>query len=91
MTMDQRELMASVSVNRRTTYAGVKAYDCIDLSTSFDIDKRFTFRLSVNNVFDKDPRLTPNVRSVLGLLRSDTMFHYDLLGRQLVAGINVQF
>jgi len=91
MTIDRRELMASVSVNRRTTYAGVKAYDYIDLSTSFDIDKRFTFRLSVNNVFDKDPPLIPNSRSVLGLLRSNMMFDYDLLGRQLVAGINARF
>lgn len=91
MTIDRRELMAIVSVNRRTTYAGVQAYDYIDLSTSFDIDKRFTFRLSANNVFDKDPPLMPNARSVLGLLRSDTMFYYDLLGRQLVAGINARF
>ncbi|MDP1027639.1 TonB-dependent receptor [Sphingomonas sp. KR1UV-12] len=79
------------AADRRTTYTGVKAYDYIDLSTSFDIAERFTFRLSVNNVFDRDPPLVPNSRSVLGLLRSNTMFNYDLLGRQLVAGINARF
>jgi len=79
------------AADRRTTYTGVKAYDYIDLSTSFNIADRFTFRLSVNNVFDKDPPLIPNSRSVLGLLRSNTMFNYDLLGRQLVAGINARF
>ncbi|HEX8445725.1 MAG TPA: TonB-dependent receptor [Sphingomonas sp.] len=77
--------------DRRTTYAGVDAYNYIDLSTSFDIAKQFTFRLSVNNVFDKDPPLVPNSRGVLGLLRNNTMFNYDLLGRQVVAGVNVRF
>ncbi len=79
------------AADRRNTYGGVNAYDYFDLSTSFDISKQFTFRVSVNNLFDKDPPLIPNSRSVLGLLRSNTMFNYDLLGRQIVAGINARF
>lgn len=75
----------------RSFYTGVPAYDYIDLSTSFDVAKRFTLRLAVNNLFDRDPPLLPDSRSVLGLLRSNTLFRYDLLGRQIVVGATARF
>lgn len=70
----------------RRFYTGVPTYDYIDLSTSFDVARRFTLRLAVNNLFDRDPPLLPDSRSMLGLLRSNTLFRYDLLGRQIVVG-----
>ena len=79
------------AADRRATYGGIDAYDYIDLSLAFDVAKRFTLRLAVNNVFDTDPPLVPNTRNLLGLLRSNTVFRYDLLGRQLVAGVGVNF
>ncbi|WP_241491777.1 TonB-dependent receptor domain-containing protein [Sphingomonas endophytica] len=75
----------------RRFYSGVPAYDYIDLATSFDVAKRFTLRVAVNNLFDRDPPLLPDSRSVLGLLRSNTLFRYDLLGRQIVVGATARF
>lgn len=75
----------------RATYGGVAPYDYFDLSTAFNVSKRFTLRLSANNLFDRDPPLIPNSRNVLGLLRNNTLFRYDLLGRQLVAGISLRY
>lgn len=75
----------------RRFYTGVPAYDYIDLSLSFDIAKRYTLRASVNNLFDRDPPLVPDSRSTLGLLRANTMFNYDLLGRQIVVGVTTTF
>lgn len=77
--------------NRRSTYNGIDAYDYFDLATTFNVAKRFTLRLAVNNLFDRDPPLIPNSRSELGLLRNNTVFRYDLLGRQIVAGATVRF
>ncbi|WP_243848286.1 TonB-dependent receptor domain-containing protein [Sphingomonas insulae] len=76
---------------RRRFFTGVDAYDYIDLSTSFDIAKSFTLRISVNNLFDRDPPVIPDSRNLLGLLRNNTMYNYDLLGRQIVAGASVRF
>jgi iron complex outermembrane receptor protein len=49
-----------------------------------------TFRLAANNVFDRDPPLIPDSRSRIGLLRGNTVMGYDLLGRQLVAGVSLR-
>jgi outer membrane receptor protein involved in Fe transport len=83
--------IAPNEAQRRSAYAGVPTYDYLDLSGSFDVGGRFTLRLAVNNLFDRDPPLLPDSRSVLGLLRSNTLFRYDLLGRQLVANVSVKF
>ncbi|WP_294326649.1 TonB-dependent receptor [uncultured Sphingomonas sp.] len=77
--------------NRRSTYNRIEAYDYFDLATTFNVAKRFVLRLAVNNLFDRDPPLIPNSRSELGLLRNNTVFRYDLLGRQIVAGATVRF
>nr|WP_317892902.1 hypothetical protein [uncultured Sphingomonas sp.] len=49
-----------------------------------------TLRLAANNIFDKDPPIVPDSRSRIGLLRGNTIMGYDLLGRQLVAGVSVR-
>ncbi|MES2336893.1 MAG: TonB-dependent receptor [Pseudomonadota bacterium] len=79
------------AADRRTTYGGIEAYDYFDLSAAVNIAKRFSLRLAVNNLLDKDPPLLPNSRNVLGLLRANTVMRYDLLGRQIVAGIGLNF
>lgn len=66
-------------------------YDYIDLAFGFGIAKRYSLRLSGNNLFDTDPPLLPNARNVLGLLRNDTLMGHDLLGRQIVAGVTATF
>jgi outer membrane receptor protein involved in Fe transport len=75
---------------RRDQYPGIKAYNWFDLAFSFDVTKQMTLRLAANNIFDKDPPLVPDSRSRIGLLRGNTIMAYDLLGRQLVAGISVR-
>ena len=75
---------------RRDQYPGIKAYNWFDLAFSFDVNKKMTFRLAANNIFDKDPPLVPDSRSQIGLLRGNTIMGYDLLGRQLVAGVSVR-
>lgn len=79
------------AANRRSTYNRIGAYNYFDLATTFNVAKRYTLRLAVNNLFDRDPPLIPNSRSELGLLRNNTVFRYDLLGRQIVAGATVRF
>ncbi|WP_404339397.1 TonB-dependent receptor plug domain-containing protein [Sphingomonas sp. MMS12-HWE2-04] len=76
--------------DRRDQYPGIKAYDWFDLAFSFDINKQMTFRLAANNIFDRDPPLVPDSRARIGLLRGNTIMGYDLLGRQIVAGVSLR-
>ncbi len=75
---------------RRDQYPGIASYDWIDLAVGFDINKRMTFRVAANNLFDRDPPLVPDSRSTIGLLRGNTIMGYDLLGRQIVAGVSLK-
>ncbi|UYY57839.1 TonB-dependent receptor plug domain-containing protein [Sphingomonas sp. S2-65] len=74
----------------RPDYPGIKAYDWFDIALSFDVNKQMTFRLAMNNIFDRDPPLVPDSRAQIGLLRGNTIMGYDLLGRQLVAGVSIR-
>ncbi|TGX54323.1 hypothetical protein E5A73_09465 [Sphingomonas gei] len=76
--------------DRRDQYPGIKAYDWFDLALSFDVNKQMTFRVAANNIFDRDPPLVPDSRARIGLLRGNTIMGYDLLGRQIVAGISLR-
>ncbi|MCD2322592.1 TonB-dependent receptor [Sphingomonas sp. IC-56] len=76
--------------DRRDQYPGIKAYDWFDLAVSFDINKQMTFRVAANNIFDRDPPLVPDSRARIGLLRGNTIMGYDLLGRQIVAGVSIR-
>lgn len=79
------------AADRRATYNRIRDYNYFDLAATFNVAKRYTLRFAVNNLFDRDPPLIPNSRSDLGLLRNNTVFRYDLLGRQIVAGATVRF
>jgi outer membrane receptor protein involved in Fe transport len=80
-----------VARNFRKFYTGIEAYDYIDLALSFDIAQRFSLRIAANNLLDRDPPLVPDTRNLLGLLRSNTVFGYDMLGRQIVVGVTTRF
>ncbi|MDJ0276756.1 TonB-dependent receptor [Sphingomonas sp. 2R-10] len=73
-----------------TDYPGIDAFNWFDLSLSFNVAKRMTFRLTANNLFDTDPPLVPNSRERIGLLRTNSIMGYDLLGRQIVAGVSLR-
>ncbi|MFV0624403.1 TonB-dependent receptor domain-containing protein [Sphingomonas sp. ac-8] len=75
---------------RRDQYAGIGAYDWFDLAFAFDVNKRMTLRLAANNIFDRDPPIIPDSRAQIGLLRGNTIMGYDLLGRQIVAGLSIR-
>ncbi|MDP5277475.1 TonB-dependent receptor [Sphingomonas sp. DG1-23] len=75
---------------RRDQYPGIGAYNWFDLAFTFDVTKDMTFRLAANNILDRDPPLVPDSRSRIGLLRGNTIMGYDLLGRQIVAGISLR-
>ncbi|WP_343283948.1 TonB-dependent receptor plug domain-containing protein [Sphingomonas longa] len=85
-----RGVPAQPADTKWTDYPGIGAFNWFDLSLSFDIAKRMTFRLTANNILDRDPPLVPNSRERIGLLRTNTIQGYDLLGRQIVAGISLR-
>jgi outer membrane receptor protein involved in Fe transport len=70
----------------------IKAQNYFDTTLSFDIEKSFTFRLGVENVFDKQP---PVVGSEAGSTTHNAANTfptvYDALGRQFFAGITAKF
>lgn len=75
----------------RTFYTGIKAYNYFDLSGGFNIAKRMSLNFGINNLFDRDPPIVPGSRSLDFLIRSNTVFRYDLLGRQMNVGASLRF
>ncbi|MBW6528635.1 TonB-dependent receptor plug domain-containing protein [Sphingomonas sp. RHCKR7] len=75
---------------RRDQFPGIGAYNWIDLALAFDINRQMTFRIAANNLLDRDPPIVPDSRSTIGLLRGNTIMAYDLLGRQIVAGVSLR-
>ncbi|TCP31909.1 TonB-dependent receptor-like protein [Sphingomonas sp. BK235] len=75
---------------RRDQFPGIGAYNWIDLALAVDVSKRMTFRIAANNLLDRDPPIVPDSRSTIGLLRGNTIMGYDLLGRQIVAGVSLR-
>lgn len=70
----------------------IKAQNYFDATLSFNIEKSFTFRLGVENLFDKQP---PIVGSEAGSTTHNAANTfptvYDALGRQFFAGITAKF
>ncbi|HET9511206.1 MAG TPA: TonB-dependent receptor plug domain-containing protein [Sphingomonas sp.] len=76
---------------RRSIYNRLDAYNYFDLALTIEVAKQFTFRITANNLLDKDPPLIPDARGLLGLLQTNSVFRYDLLGRQVIAGASLRF
>lgn len=79
---------ASTSACGVTNCAGldqsINGYNYIDLSASYQIWDKYTIRLGVNNLFDKDPPLLTNfaIGGINGT-NNNTYTMYDTLGRLL--------
>jgi len=69
---------------------GSRSY--VDLTASITYRGAYTFRLGVNNVFDKDPPVIGS-GALPGVLGNGNTFPqvYDALGRYLFAGVTVDF
>jgi len=66
--------------------ATINAYSYIDLAASYKLLDRYTLRLGVNNLFDKDPPAltTLGIGGVIGT-NNNTYTMYDTMGRLLFA------
>lgn len=76
---------------RRDQFPGIGAFNWFDLAVTFEVARDMTFRLAANNIFDRDPPVVPDSRSVTGLMRTNSIHGYDFLGRQIVAGVSMNF
>ena len=65
----------------------IKAYDYFDATASFVIDKRFTWSLGMNNMFNKKPPILGDNQEQANTYPST----YDVYGRTFFTGITVDF
>ncbi len=80
-----------LSADRTVVNRKINAYNYFDLSLTQAIDKRFTLRAGVNNMFDKDPPVLDS-----GLLQNFGNGNtypgvYDALGRTIFVGFTANF
>ncbi|WP_203308470.1 TonB-dependent receptor domain-containing protein [Sphingomonas beigongshangi] len=75
----------------QTTFYRLAPVSYFDLALTFNIAKRFAFRVIANNLLDKNPPIIPNSYNV-SLARNNTIpQRYDSLGRQIAIGTTIQF
>ncbi len=75
----------------QNTFARISPQSYFDLALSWNIARKFAFRIIANNVFDKSPPIVPNSYQV-ALSRSNTApQRYDALGRQIAIGTTINF
>jgi iron complex outermembrane receptor protein len=68
----------------------IRAY--FDLTTSVTLADRYTMRLGVNNLLDKDPPLNGSLSCPTGPCNGNTWPQvYDSMGRQIFALLNIEF
>jgi outer membrane receptor protein involved in Fe transport len=72
--------------------AAIKAYNYLDLSAAVKLMDKMTFRVGVNNVFDKDPPVIGG-SNLPGTAGNGNTFPqvYDSLGRFIFGQLTVQF
>lgn len=76
---------------RRTLFTRLKAYNYFDLSGSVKLRENVTLRLSVNNIFDKNPPLVPSTYVEGNNNHPNTYTGlYDPLGRSFLVSLNVK-
>ena len=75
-----------------STDAAIKAYNYLDLSAAVKLADKITFRIGVNNVFDKDPPVIggTNLPSISGNGNTFPQV-YDALGRFIFGQLTAQF
>jgi outer membrane receptor protein involved in Fe transport len=84
-----RHLSSVKDDDASTTYTGekIKPYDYFDLTASFDIAKRFTWNIGMNNMFNKKPPILGDNQEQANTYPST----YDVYGRTFFTGITVDF
>jgi outer membrane receptor protein involved in Fe transport len=72
--------------------AAIKAYNYLDLSAAIKVADKITFRVGVNNVFDKDPPVIGGT-NLPGVAGNGNTFPqvYDSLGRFIFGQLTAQF
>ena len=72
--------------------AAIKAYNYLDLTAAIKVADKVTFRVGVNNVFDKDPPIIGQSNLPGGVGNGNTFPQvYDALGRFIFAQMIAQF
>jgi outer membrane receptor protein involved in Fe transport len=73
--------------------ARIGSYSYFDLSTSYALWNKYTLRVGVNNVFDKDPPMLALGGALAGVNGAtiDAFSTYDTLGRQIYMNFNAKF
>ncbi len=94
LSVDWRYL-GSVNVDTGATGTAdshIPAYNYFDLSTQWRVKSKYTFRLGVNNVFDKDPPIIGG-GELPGTVGNGNTFPqiYDALGRYFFMGVTADF
>lgn len=77
--------------DRRTTFNRLAPWSFFDLAMGYNVTKDFTFRVSVNNLFDRSPPVIPNSYDI-ALSRSNSIpARYDPFGRNVSVSLGVGF
>jgi iron complex outermembrane receptor protein len=82
---------AAKATTPTTTIQGTDAYDLLNLSANWSINRTITLRAGVDNLFDKDPPIVgynPNVTNARGATFPG---FYDILGRRYYVGAKAEF
>lgn len=83
--------LGGTAANARTTFYRISPYNYFDLAMNFRVSEIYSFRVSANNLLDKDPPILANSYNY-GLSRNNTLSaRYDSLGRQIAVGATVKF
>jgi len=83
--------IGGTAANFRNTYARIAPQSYFDLALTWNIARRFAFRIIANNLLDKNPPIIPNSYTV-ALSRANTApQRYDALGRQISVGTTINF
>ena len=75
----------------QNTFARIAPQSFFDLALTWNVARKFAFRIIANNLFDKTPPIIPNSYQV-ALSRTNTApQRYDALGRQIAIGTTINF
>jgi len=70
----------------------IKAYDYIDAAVDWNLTKNLKLRLSVTNLFDKQPPLVGSTIGTTGTNSGNTFpAYYDIVGRAYTVGATLKF
>ena len=88
-TSSDPDIKATVAATDRE----LAARDYFDIAGMWTINKTFSLRGGINNLFDKDPPIVSNVAADPSLYGNGNTFPgtYDTLGRQIFLNLTMKF